>query len=186
VNIIFVNGINHDPQWRPYEEALEAIKTELEDHSVSLEYFPIREMNFGYCQGCWDCWTKTPGRCRLKDEGEKYLKAFSKADKILFFSPIVAGFISSETKRALDRFIPNVLPHITIYRDECHHVQRYPGREPELGIVLLGDRAQKAKESEMIFRNFDRIQRNMRTEKAIRSFISPDSNKELVDEILSA
>lgn len=185
MNITLVNGINSDPKWEVHEESLKTLTKELEEAGHKVDYFPIREMNLHYCQGCWDCWTKTPGLCRMKDEGEEYLKSYRNTDLLLYCSPVSAGFITTETKKALDRFIPNALPHITFYEKECHHLERYPERDITLGVVLMDDGNINKKSSDLIFRNFDRIQKNMRSKKAIRFALTTENREELYSEIIN-
>lgn len=185
MNVVLVNGIDDISKWKDHEESLKFLKEELTEEGFTVEYFPVRDMNLHYCQGCWDCWTKTPGVCRMRDDGEKYLKAIKDADYLLYCSPVKAGFITTETKKALDRFIPNVLPYISIYDKECHHLDRYPKREKVLGVVLMDDGDITDKSSDMIFRNFDRIQKNMRSEKSIRYKLTKENRKELLNEIIN-
>jgi len=185
MNVTLVNGINDSQMWNEYQKSILVLKEELVQKGYKVDYFPIAEMNLHYCQGCWDCWTKTPGLCRLKDGGEEYLKALKDTDCLIYFSPVKAGFITKETKKALDRFIPNALPFISIYEKECHHLERYPYREKILGVVLLDDGSFTAKTSDIIFGNFDRIQKNMKIKKSIRFKLSLDNREELLNEIIS-
>lgn len=185
MKVMLVNGIDDDSKWTSHEDTLKALIEELKEEGLTVESFVVRDMKLNYCQGCWDCWTKTPGICFIKDDGEEYLKALNESDCILFCSPVKAGFITTETKKALDRFIPNIMPYISIYKKECHHLQRYPKQDKKLGIVLIDDGNITTKTSKMIFNNFDRIQKNMRIEKSIRFNLTTDNRKELVNEIIN-
>ncbi|MGL1890644.1 MAG: NAD(P)H-dependent oxidoreductase [Spirochaetaceae bacterium] len=184
MNITMVNGNNYDPKWDLHEEEIIQIKGELQKKGHTVEYFPVQKMNLAYCQGCWDCWTKTPGVCRLKDDGEQYTKALSNSDVVLYISPVSAGFITTETKKALDRFIPNALPYITIYEEECHHLQRYPDNRADIGIILFDDENLSSKSCNIIYKNFDRIQKNMRSKRVIKYRLTTTNSKELVNEII--
>ncbi len=113
------------------------------------------------------------------------LKSLKDADFLLYCSPVKAGFITSQTKKALDRFIPNVLPLISIYDNESHHLVRYPDKPKVLGVVLMDDGNISDSSSDFIFRNFDRVQKNMRSRKSLRFKLTKENREELLDEIIS-
>lgn len=185
MNITLVNGINNDPKWLDHDRELQSLSLELESKGHQVDYFSIREMNLHYCQGCWDCWTKTPGICRMKDDGESYLKSISKSHLLLICSPVTAGFITTEAKKALDRFIPNALPYISIYKNECHHLERYPDIDRSLGLVLLDDGNISERSEELLYKNFDRIEKNMRSKRSLRFKLNRENREELIDEIIN-
>lgn len=185
MNVMLVNGSDGSSNWIHHEESLNLLAKDLISRGYWVDNFVIRDMKMHYCQGCWDCWTKTPGICSLKDDGEEYLKALRNADYVLYCSPVKAGFITSNTKKALDRFIPNVLSHISIYDGECHHLERYPDKPKVLGAVLLDDGKITESSADLIFRNFDRIQKNMRSKKSIRFRLNRENREELLNEIIS-
>jgi len=136
-----------------------------------------------YCTGCWDCWVKTPGLCMHKDDGPAYLKAIANADVLLYASPIVSGFISSETKKALDRFIPTALPLIRLYEGECHHIPRYDSPHT-FGVLLFDDTETDSEAVSIIFENFNRISKNMHAEHFMSQLINPN-NMEVLDHEIS-
>jgi len=121
----------------------------------------------------------------MKDDGEEYQRSLSKADMLLYISPISAGFITTETKKALDRFITNALPYITIYNKECHHLQRYPEKKPTLGIALLDDGNIDERSINLIFNNFDRIRKNMRSKRKFNFLLNESNIEELYSEIIN-
>ena len=71
-------------------------------------------------------------------------------------SPLDAGFITSEVKKALDRIIPLVLPYFRIYGGECHHIPRYEKRSG-LGIVVLDDGNADREALDIVYGTFDRL-----------------------------
>jgi multimeric flavodoxin WrbA len=85
----------------------------------------LAEMTIHQCVGCFSCWVKTPGRCRLRDDGEALLAATANVDLLVFASPMRMGFVNSLLKRANDRVLPNLLPYVRVVGGECHHPPRY-------------------------------------------------------------
>ena len=183
MEITLVDGVNKDSQWDKHRQSLSILKESLNrDHHV--DYFPIAQMKMTHCQGCWDCWTKTPGICRLKDDGVDYLKSLIRSDLLLFVSPVSAGFLTSETKKALDRFIPEALPYIEIYKGECHHKKRY-SHTRSVGFILLDQNDIDSEAREIIFDTIDRIGLNIQPESLLKYNLTSDNIEEIRNEINS-
>lgn len=183
MNITLVDGVKSGIAWEKHRHLIFLLKEELSKKN-KIDYFPITEMNMAHCQGCWDCWTKTPGICRLKDDGVKYVKSLVKTDLVLFVSPVSAGFITSETKKALDRFIPEALPFIKIYHKECHHKKRYPHKK-SVGFILLDQDDIDYEARKIIYETIDRTGLNMHAEKLFKLNLRSENTKEICDEINS-
>ncbi len=89
--------------------------------------FSLRDMEIKHCIGCFNCWTKTPGKCSIyKDAGDNILQEVLQRDIVILFTPVAFGSYSSELKKALDRFLPILLPFFKKIHNEIHHVARYP------------------------------------------------------------
>ena len=76
------------------------------------------------CTGCFFCWTKNPGKCRIKDSYENLAELYSKAEKIVIMSKCHYGSYSPFVKNVLDRSIPYLLPFFKIKNKEMHHITR--------------------------------------------------------------
>ena len=89
------------------------------------------------CTGCWSCWLNTPGKCIYKDL-DSFYTAYLDADKVIIFSKISQGFVSSRLKTLIDRMIPLFLPYITYKTGESMHVPRYE-KYPEIEVYYEGN-----------------------------------------------
>ena len=76
------------------------------------------------CMGCFECWIKTPGKCKIRDGYESLAKLYSKADKVIIISRCVYGSYSRFVKNVLDRTIPYLLPFFKFKNKEMHHITR--------------------------------------------------------------
>jgi len=113
---------------------LKKLSTELEkNHSVN--HFALTSMDLHFCTGCWSCWWKTPGRCAIRDDGEKIFRSVINSDLVIFASPLTAGFVSCHLKKIMDRLIVLLHPYIEIRNNESHHCKRYD-RYPEIGLLF--------------------------------------------------
>ena len=75
--------------------------------------------------GCFYCWTKNPGECRIKDGYDNLAELYSKAEKIIIISKCCYGSYSPFIKNVLDRSIPYLLPFFKTKNKEMHHTIRY-------------------------------------------------------------
>lgn len=77
------------------------------------------------CTGCFYCWTKNSGECRIKDGYDNIAELYSKAEKIIIISRCCYGSYSPFVKNVMDRSIPYLLPFFKIINKEMHHTIRY-------------------------------------------------------------
>jgi multimeric flavodoxin WrbA len=128
---------------------------ELERTGFDIEPILLREVNVAACQGCFDCWVKTPGECRTDDYGREVAKKMVQSSLIIHFTPITFGGYSSELKKVIDRFLPTILPFFTKREGETHHLYRYTNRASIIAIGFLDapDDEQELIFKELVYRN---------------------------------
>jgi multimeric flavodoxin WrbA len=137
------------------DELYSSIIEEIKQRNFDVESILLREVKVAACQGCFECWVKTPGECKTDDFGRDVAKKNVQSNLILHFTPITFGGYSSELKKVIDRFIPNILPFFRKYKGEIHHKQRYMNRAPIIVVGIL-DKPDKKKETvfkELVYRN---------------------------------
>jgi NAD(P)H-dependent FMN reductase len=120
-----------------------------------VQQFVLHEHKIAYCLGCFDCWTKTPGRCRIDDVGRTIAEAIIHSDLVIYLTPITFGGYSSELKKAIDRTICLISPFFTKIEGEVHHQARYAHYPALVGVGLLPqpDGAQAALFAKLVERN---------------------------------
>lgn len=115
----------------------------LVEEVVALGWRPrvmsLRSLPIAYCQGCFDCWTRTPGTCKTEDAGRQVAAAFIAAHVVVLLTPITFGGYSSEIKKGLDRIIGLVSPFFMRIDGEVHHRARYDRYPALVGLGLLQD-----------------------------------------------
>jgi len=91
------------------------------------------------CLGCFQCWVKTPGICRLtRDDTNSLARREMRADAVVLVSRITYGGYSYDTKAFLDRTIQNLAPYFEIVDRRMRHAMRYE-RFPVLITLGYGD-----------------------------------------------
>lgn len=177
MKITFIDG---SPAEYPNQDYTVELATRLIERGHQVKMFKTNSLKVNFCQGCWNCWLKTPGACPQKDDMAEITKSYIESDLVLHFSPLVAGFISSQLKTVNDRSVSLVLPYVTIVNDECHHKSRYD-KYPLFGLVV--DDQKSDKEDVAITKSlYERLTLNLKTELKVFSTIQKPM-EEIVDEI---
>ena len=108
------------------------MKLILSDRPLSLElekkddivFVDLSAKNIANCVGCFGCWTKTPGKCVIRDDATKIYPLIAKSDTLLYVSRIRYGSYDTVMKTMLERAIPVQQAFIRLVDGETHHVQR--------------------------------------------------------------
>ena len=97
----------------------------------------LRDEKIAYCLGCFECWTKTPGLCRIDDTGREVVESIIGGNLVIYLTPITFGGYSSELKKAIDRSIGLISPFFTRIDGEVHHQARYDRYPSLVGVGVL-------------------------------------------------
>ena len=90
------------------------------------------------CVGCFGCWTRTPGRCVIRDDAVQIYPKIAAARRVLYVSRLFCGGCDLPMKTMLERAIPIQQAFIRLVDGETHHFQRRV--EPkEAAILAYGD-----------------------------------------------
>jgi multimeric flavodoxin WrbA len=148
MNVLILDGGPRDARGAACRKiaAAAADEARLKGHAVTA--FELDALAIKPCQGCFACWLKHPGTCAIRDDQEPVLRAMAASDLQVWITPVTFGGYAPALKKALDRFIPNILPFFTTRRGEAHHPLRYPKRR---GLIVLGTLLAADLESERIF-----------------------------------
>jgi multimeric flavodoxin WrbA len=109
----------------------------LESQGWDVTSWTLREEKIGYCLGCFECWTKTPGLCRLDDAGREIARSVIQSETAIYLTPVTFGGYSSELKKAVDRIICLISPFFRRIDGEVHHHARYDRYPALAGIGVL-------------------------------------------------
>ena len=89
-----------------------------------IKYIDLSSLKITNCVGCFGCWTKTPGKCVIRDDGTKVYPYIAKSNTIIYVSHVKYGCYDTVMKTMLERAIPIQQAFIRIHNGETHHVQR--------------------------------------------------------------
>ncbi|MEW6244419.1 MAG: NAD(P)H-dependent oxidoreductase, partial [Bacillota bacterium] len=106
---------------------------------VSITRFYPYRMNLKFCQACWHCWLKTPGKCMLDDDMADALLALDDADLVVLASPVYVDGFPGAVKAFIDRIIPLIEPAITVDAEgHSRHRRRRAKHQTAVLIATCG------------------------------------------------
>lgn len=134
----------------------------IEQKGTDIRYFDLSACKIAHCVGCFGCWTKTPGKCVIRDDAVKIYPCIAQSDRVLYISRIKYGGYDTIMKTMLERAIPVQQAFIRILDGETHHVQRAVVPK-QATIIAYGE---ISGEEQALFRQLvDRNARNMNFER---------------------
>jgi multimeric flavodoxin WrbA len=151
---VVLNGaLAGDETLAPIEDALLEL---LRETGTGVRDFQLRDIPLAHCQGCFECWVKTPGLCKTDgDAGREITGAMIGSDLMVLLTPVTFGGYSSEIKKVMDRSICVVSPFFRRVDGEVHHRRRYRRYPALAGVGVLRE---PDEEQERIFRTL--VERN--------------------------
>ena len=142
-----------------------------------IKLFDLSELRIANCIGCYGCWTKTPGKCVIRDDAVKVYPYIAKSDTLLYISKVKYGSYDTIMKTMLERAIPIQQGFIRLLNGEAHHVQRDVALK-KATIIGYGNIDDKEKD---IFRHLvKRNSLNMNFESYEVLFVSEEALEETV------
>lgn len=144
MRVLILNGaVGDDPL---LDNLTARLARDFETREAGVQIVRLRETPVAYCQGCFQCWTHTPGVCKIDDAGRDLAREFVTADIAVLVTPSRFGSYSSESKKVLDRTLGMLLPFFRRIDGEVHHSPRY-AYPPAFGVMAVLNRHDAAAEA---------------------------------------
>lgn len=86
----------------------------MREAGAEVEIYYTKKLNIKPCQGEFDCWFKTPGRCFQKDDMEMLLPRLAEAGIQVFATPLYVHGMSGPLKNLWDRLTPLDYPRLEL------------------------------------------------------------------------
>lgn len=141
----------------------------------SATFIDLSQLKIANCVGCFGCWTKTPGKCVIRDDAVRVYPLIAASDQIMYVSRVKYGGYDTIMKTMLERAIPVQQAFIRLYHGETHHVQR---RVVTKQAVIIGYGDTSAEEQD-IFRQLVTRNANNMNFADYRVVFVPESELEL-------
>ena len=79
------------------------VSAALPQDAAAVDLSALRIAN---CVGCFGCWTKTPGRCVIRDDAVRVYPLIARSEQVLYVSRVKYGSYAPVMKTMLERAIP--------------------------------------------------------------------------------
>jgi multimeric flavodoxin WrbA len=135
--------------------ALDALARRFRGDSEPLVIRPAGR-KIANCTGCFGCWLRTPGICVIDDDCRDITREIARADRLVFFTPVVFGGYHPDLKVVLERSIGILAPFFHVFRGEMHHPMRAKNKAYEfvgVGIQESADAEAAASFRQRVWRN---------------------------------
>ncbi|MFW6080896.1 MAG: flavodoxin family protein [Desulfosalsimonas sp.] len=104
---------------------------------AETEIINLREKKINHCQGCFQCWTKTPGRCIHDDDVADIIKTVDAADLVVYASPLYHFGIISLLKKYIERTLPTIEPFLVKrYDGQTTHPPRKDYKNRQYAVII--------------------------------------------------
>ncbi len=134
MKICILNG-NPTTENPGFDEAVSELENGLKSTGHLTETFLLRDLCIRYCEGCYNCWEKTPGKCFFSDDTAYIRASYISSEFVIMASPIINGFTSHILKKAIDKLIPLLHQHFNMNDQEHGSKGRYVV-SPRMGLFV--------------------------------------------------
>ena len=124
---------------------------------AKVEVVLLAEKEINNCIACVKCWTKTPGKCALKDDMAGLLAKFMQSDLVVMATPVYIYNVTGMMKTFLDRMMPILDPHLVkMENGYTGHIKKYDAYKQNVRIAAkeVVENKKKTKKSKRVNLNF--------------------------------
>lgn len=119
----------------------QAVQDEAAVQGAACRFVAIPSSGLPSCRGCFSCWTRTPGQCRMTDDGLGLSEAIAGSSAVVLLTPVVLGGHAPGLRLAMERAVlPNLLPYFSKVDGRSRHPNRYPAVPALYGIGMTAER----------------------------------------------
>ena len=124
-----------------------------------VEWIDLSKLDIANCVGCFGCWTRTPGKCVIRDDAVRVYPRIAESSQVMYISRIRYGGYDTPMKTMLERAIPIQQAFLRLVQGEIHHKMRdvAPKEATVLGYGALSERERQVF-SHMVHRNARNLQ----------------------------
>jgi len=116
---------------------LDAFLGGLRDAGAAVELHCVQQLTVSPCLGCFDCWLKTPGACRQRDDMQALCPKIAASDVLVLATPVYADGMNGPMKTLIDRCLPLLEPFFEIRDGHCRHPVRPWVRPGKVALVAV-------------------------------------------------
>lgn len=156
MNILVLNGSPRGNRSNTLKLTNAFLSGYQETSLANVEIIDVRNFHIDPCNGCFGCWTATPGQCPINDDMGTLLEKMRKAKIIIWSFPLYFFGMPSKLKNLLDRTLPHSLPLMEERSNGgTRHPERYPDWNPKHVLISTCGFCSKENNYEALEKQFD-------------------------------
>ena len=109
----------------------------MKEAKADVDIIYSKGLDIGDCRGCFNCWTKTPGKCIQDDDMTEVLAKIADSDILVLATPVYVDGMTGSLKSLLDRSIPLLHGRFELRDDHCRHPRREYAKAEKLVLVSV-------------------------------------------------
>ena len=131
MRILAINGSpkgERSNTWRLTSAFLQGIAAQEENahgQAPAIETLSVAALDIKPCRGCFSCWSKTPGKCCIRDDMQGVIEKILWADVVIWSFPLYYFGLPGPLKNLIDRQLPMALPFMSAEAESGGHPSRY-------------------------------------------------------------
>jgi multimeric flavodoxin WrbA len=134
MKVIAINSSPRAGSGSKTELMLNHLVSGMRSAGAAVEVVNLRDTTIKNCNGCYTCWTKTPGICIHKDDMTNDLfPKWLASDMVVYATPLYNYTMTATLKTFMERTIPSFLPYFKVHDGHMYH----PLRHKNPAVVLL-------------------------------------------------
>jgi len=126
MNILILNGSPRGENSATLKITKAFVKGIIQNGEHNEDYINVKDLKVHHCNGCFACWTVSPGKCVIEDDMTQLIEKYIEADVVIWSFPLYCFGMPSLIKAVLDRTLPTLHPEL-VKRDDggYTHETRY-------------------------------------------------------------
>ena len=163
VKILVINGSPRGETSNTYKVTTAFLEGLRKGCDCDITVFHVyQSTNLHACKGCFNCWTKHPGKCIFSDDMP--LQQYLEADIVVWSFPLYYFSMPSQAKLVMDRLLPTIQPTIRINEaKQCYHPSRYDISEKRILLISTCGFYQTTGNYDALLSQFERVYEDMFT-----------------------
>lgn len=131
MRILAINGSpkgERSNTWRLTSAFLQGIAAQEENahgQAPAIETLSVAALDIKPCRGCFFCWSKTPGKCCIRDDMQGVIEKILWANVVIWSFPLYYFGLPGPLKNLIDRQLPMSLPFMSAEAENGGHPSRY-------------------------------------------------------------
>lgn len=133
--------------------------------TIEINKVELYKKDIKHCLGCFSCWTKTPGKCVIKDDMENLIEEYLSSDLIIWATPVYHYGMTSILKNFIERTLLINQPFIEKENKTFSHPLRFENIREKSNILISNCGFPSFDNFDLLEKSFEKILHNPLDEK---------------------